>query len=37
MIITHLQILEEEKFLQNTFGDEYKKYKSSTGRYFILI
>lgn len=37
MIMMHLQILEEEKFLQNTFGDEYIAYKKRTGRYFLII
>lgn len=37
MIMMHLQILEEEKFLQNTFGDEYTAYKRRTGRYFWYI
>lgn len=31
--IFHLQILEEEKFLETTFGDEYKEYKKETKRY----
>lgn len=34
IIIMHLQILEEEKFLADTFGEEYKIYKKHAGRYF---
>jgi protein-S-isoprenylcysteine O-methyltransferase Ste14 len=33
----HLQILEEEKFLEARFGEKYLEYKKKTGRYFILI
>ena len=33
-IMLHLQILNEEKFLEERFGEEYIKYKSKTGRYF---
>lgn len=36
IIFMHLQILEEEKFLENTFKEEYRSYKSRVGRYFIL-
>lgn len=32
--LLHLQILEEEKFLINTFGDEYIDYKKKVNRYF---
>ncbi len=37
MIMMHLQILEEEKFLDITFGDDYLEYKKKVGRYFIFI
>ena len=37
VISMHMQILEEEKFLESAFGDSYRKYKSRTGRYFIGI
>ncbi len=33
----HLQILEEEKFLEITFGNEYLIYKYKVGRYFIVF
>ena len=35
--LMHLQILEEEKFLESTFSKEYITYKSKVGRYFKLI
>jgi len=34
MIVHHFIILGEEKYLENTFGDEYQKYKSRVPRYF---
>ncbi len=34
IIIFHLQILEEEKFLRGRFGDDYHKYESDICRYF---
>lgn len=36
IILMHLQILEEEKFLENTFGNKYIAYKNKVGRYFIF-
>lgn len=36
VVMLHLQILQEEKFLTTTFGEKYTKYKKRTGRYFIL-
>ncbi len=33
----HLQILEEEKFLEARFGEKYLEYKKKTGRYFIFL
>lgn len=33
VVMLHLQILQEEKYLTQTFGDSYKKYKKSTARY----
>jgi protein-S-isoprenylcysteine O-methyltransferase Ste14 len=33
LIVFHLQILEEEKFLSTTFGTAYIQYKERTGRY----
>lgn len=33
VIMLHLQILEEEKFLPSVFGKEYMDYKKSTRRY----
>lgn len=34
ILILHLQILEEEKFLPTVFGRDYLCYKKKTGRYF---
>ena len=34
MIVHHFIILGEEKFLEGVFGDEYRKYKTQTPRYF---
>lgn len=36
MLMLHLQILQEEKFLTATFGEPYTDYKRRTGRYFIF-
>lgn len=33
MVMLHLQILEEEKFLPTVFGDDYLEYKKRTSRY----
>lgn len=33
MVMLHLQILQEEKYLPKIFGEEYLKYKEHTGRY----
>ncbi len=33
MLMLHLQILREEKFLQTTFGNEYTEYQRMTRRY----
>lgn len=33
ILILHLQILEEEKFLPSVFGEDYLEYKKKTGRY----
>lgn len=33
-ITNHFIILSEEKYLEETFGDEYKKYKSKVAKYF---
>ncbi|HEX7583268.1 MAG TPA: methyltransferase, partial [Prolixibacteraceae bacterium] len=33
MIVHHFIILGEEKFLENEFGDEYRKYKARVSRY----
>lgn len=33
----HLQILQEEKFLQENFGKEYAVYKKSTPRYLFFV
>ncbi|MGZ9585821.1 methyltransferase family protein [Paenibacillus marinisediminis] len=37
IVMLHLQILEEERFLPKAFGNEYIEYKHKTGRYFWLI
>lgn len=37
IIMIHLQILEEEKFLEKTFGNKYLTYKEKVGRYFIFL
>lgn len=34
MVVHHFIILGEEQFLENTFGDPYRKYKASVPRYF---
>lgn len=34
ILMLHLQILEEEKFLPTVFGEEYLAYKKKTRRYF---
>jgi protein-S-isoprenylcysteine O-methyltransferase Ste14 len=36
ILMLHLQILEEEKFLPIVFGEEYLDYKEKTGRYFRI-
>lgn len=33
----HLQILQEEQYLTETFGEKYTEYKKHTGRYFIVV
>lgn len=34
MIVHHFIILGEERFLEDEFGDDYRKYKASVPRYF---
>lgn len=34
VVMLHLQILQEEKYLQTVFGEEYLAYQKGTGRYF---
>lgn len=36
VIMLHLQILQEEQFLSETFGEKYNVYRQRTGRYFIF-
>lgn len=36
ILLFHLQILEEEKFLSSILGEEYLTYQRSTGRYFFF-
>lgn len=33
IIMLHLQILQEEKYLEGEFGDEYRQYRAGTSRY----
>lgn len=33
IVMLHLQILQEERYLETVFGDEYRAYKKRTGRY----
>lgn len=37
VVMLHLQILQEEKFLTVTFGEPYTAYKKRTGRYFLFL
>ncbi|WP_438431428.1 methyltransferase family protein [Gorillibacterium sp. sgz500922] len=37
IVLLHLQILEEEKFLPTVFGQEYLDYRRSTPRYFGFL
>lgn len=36
VVMLHLQILQEERFLTAAFGEPYTDYKKRTGRYFIF-
>lgn len=36
MVMLHLQILQEERFLDDSFGEEYRAYQRCTGRYLIF-
>lgn len=36
MVIMHLQILNEEKYLEGIYGEEYAEYRLHTSRYFGL-
>ncbi|MHB8130769.1 MAG: methyltransferase family protein [Mobilitalea sp.] len=35
--LMHLQILEEEKYLETTFGNRYDTYKNKVGRYLVFF
>lgn len=37
IISLHLLIMEEEKFLEKRFGEDYLKYKTKVGRYILFI
>lgn len=37
LLIFHLQIQEEEKFLLEAFGQDYLIYREQTGRYFLFF
>lgn len=34
IVMLHLQIMQEERYLDTVFGEEYRAYKKRTGRYF---
>lgn len=36
VIMLHLQILQEEQFLSNTFGEKYNVYRQKIGRYLVF-
>lgn len=36
LMVIHWQILQEETFLSNLYGDPYAQYRTRTGRYLIL-
>ena len=36
VVLMHLTVLVEEEHLERTFGDEYRRYKERTPRYFLL-
>ncbi len=36
-ISTHFIILGEERYCENVYGEEYRKYKSKTPRYFLFL
>lgn len=37
IVMLHLQILQEEAFLEQVFGAKYLEYKKRTGRYFLIL
>lgn len=37
VVMLHLQILQEEKYLAVVFSDEYQQYRKQTGRYFMIL
>lgn len=37
ILLLHLQILEEEKYLSRVFGDEYADYRKKTPRYLLFF
>lgn len=37
MVMLHLQILQEERYLLRTFGQQYMAYRKRTGRYFWIL
>lgn len=37
MVMMHLQILEEERFLPQAFGKAYEEYRRRTARYFLFF
>ena len=36
IVHVHIQILREEKFLSDLYGEEYQNYRSQTGRYLVF-
>lgn len=36
IVMLHLQILQEETYLSEAFGEAYNRYKRRTGRYFLF-
>jgi protein-S-isoprenylcysteine O-methyltransferase Ste14 len=36
VVVMHLTVLVEEEHLERCFGDEYRRYKERTPRYFLF-
>lgn len=37
ILLLHMQIRQEERYLQGAFGEEYRLYKGRTARYFLFF